>query len=280
MAQTLQQLSQSIILNNNFHHGNINCANNAAAINDNNINNNNMNSLSAFVSNSAYAMYPQTAPSLAHPPAHSEPPIAPPPSLPQNISFPTYIQYNNNHMNTSNQSLMLDQASSGTERISSSFISNYYSNNTANTSTASTPSILQPTTVMNSNNNNMMMMNRTLNEREQFFCFVKILFKLLQEPSHNNNNNDTTRERQRLLQRCKLIVRDCTFRNRRGDSDCQPLVECSRRRLRPVIGEEYWRHAEIVWRRSLALKAEREQQQQQQLEQPADPAQTIIPTAV
>lgn len=272
MAQTLQQLSQSILLNNNFNHGNMNSSTH--------VNDNNMSSLSALASHSAYApMYPLAASPLAtqHAPAAPiVPPPPPQPSFPQNISFPTFSPYNinnntninNNNINTSNQSLILDQAYCETERISTNLISSNY----INANTASAASVLQPATMLNHNqNNDMMMMNRSLNEREQFFCFVKILFKLLQEQPSDNNDDSTTRLQ---LQRCKHIVRECTHRNRRGDPDCQPLVACLRRRLRPVIGEDHWRQAETVLRRSLELKAERQEQQQ------ADPAQTIIATAV
>ena len=96
------------------------------------------------------------------------------------------------------------------------------------------------------------------NEREQVFCFVKILFKLLE---HSDEDQ--------LTAHCKRIVRECTLRNRQGDPDFVPLVACLRRRLRPVIGERYWQRAETVLRRSLEQMALREQE-----------AAAAIPTAV
>ena len=245
---------------------------------DTNMNNSRQHqpAMAAVSHHAAYmsAMYPLVAPPLVSAVVES---IAPPPSsFPQHISFPTYVTYNND-INTSNQTLTpLDPASSGTDRIMSSsscLIGNYPPPSDTNTSSCHR----QPTTTSllndnNNNNDNMMMMSRTLNEREQFFCFVKILFKLLQQPSEDDDdaNQERQTKAQQQLQRCQRIVRDCTLRNRQGDPDCRPLVDCLRRRLRPVIDEHYWRQAELVLRRSLEQKAERQQQQ----------AQTIIPTAV
>ena len=167
----------------------------------------------------------------------------PPPSYPQHISFPNYAQlsYNtsDNQSHQMQSSFMRGQVASETERTTTQTTINDGTSRTSSTSNMRSRAVLK-------------------NEREQVFCFVKILFKLLK---HSDEDQ--------LSAHCKRIVRECTLRNRQGDPDFVPLVACLRRRLRPVIGERYWQRAETVLRRSLEQMALREQE-----------AAAAIPTAV
>jgi hypothetical protein len=71
---------------------------------------------------------------------------------------------------------------------------------------------------------------RSFNEREEFYMFIKIMFLFLER--HENDN--------RLRQRAKAVVADCTRRNRMGEAGFTPLTEAVERRLRPTVGERYW----------------------------------------
>lgn len=77
---------------------------------------------------------------------------------------------------------------------------------------------------------------RRYNEREEFFIFVKILFRLM---AKSNKKNGQTSE-DKLRQRAKSVVSECTRRNRLGDTDYVPLVDAIEQRLRPTVGERNW----------------------------------------
>lgn len=66
-----------------------------------------------------------------------------------------------------------------------------------------------------------------LTERQIFFFFVRILFRIL------GGDN-------RMRQRAKAVVAECTKRNRLGDSNYTPLMDSIERRLRPTVGEHCW----------------------------------------
>jgi hypothetical protein len=70
---------------------------------------------------------------------------------------------------------------------------------------------------------------RKLRENEKFLLFTKILFRFLER-----SNND-----QRLRQ-VKLIVADCTRRNRMGDINYTPLQFAVESRLRLIVGHEFY----------------------------------------
>lgn len=77
---------------------------------------------------------------------------------------------------------------------------------------------------------------RVLSEREQFVVFVKILFKCL----------DLTGD-SKLRPKAKAVVRECTRRNRMGDSDYCPLQDAVERRLRGTVGELHWARAKLYF---------------------------------
>jgi len=99
--------------------------------------------------------------------------------------------------------------------------------------------------------------SRRLNEREQFYCFVKILLKLLEQ--HDDD---------RLLATTKLVIRECVRRNRDAADENDPLIATVERRLRPRM-ERYWQTAQTVLRHRLEDRAHRERE-----------AATAVPTAV
>ena len=74
--------------------------------------------------------------------------------------------------------------------------------------------------------------SRPITEREHFLLFVKVLFKFIEQ-----ENNP------RLRQVAKVVLSDCTRRNRMGDG--VPLQETVERRLRAVVGEGYWTQAKL-----------------------------------
>jgi len=107
--------------------------------------------------------------------------------------------------------------------------------------------------------------SRLLNEREQFYYFIKILLRLFEQPDSSNTNDGD-----RLRAQATLVIRDCTRRNRRGEAGYVPLIAALERRLRPCRGmERYWRRAETAWRRCLQLQAAR-----------ARETARVVPTAV
>ena len=75
---------------------------------------------------------------------------------------------------------------------------------------------------------------RHLNEREKFLLFIKILFRYL----------DRT-DNPRLIQKAKLVVAECTRRNRMGDLNYTPLQSAVEARLRGTIGIEHWTRAKM-----------------------------------
>ena len=104
----------------------------------------------------------------------------------------------------------------------------------------------------NNKNTNTDGSSRLLNEREQFFYFIKILLRLFEQPDNSTNDGD------RLRAQATLVIRDCTRRNRRGEAAYTPLIAALERRLRPCRGmERYWRRAETALRRCLQLQAAR-----------------------
>jgi hypothetical protein len=72
---------------------------------------------------------------------------------------------------------------------------------------------------------------RTLNDREKFFLFVKLLLRFLEKVDA------------RLVGRVKAVVAECTMRNRQGHVDFIPLVETTERRLQGVVGDRYYLQA-------------------------------------
>lgn len=81
---------------------------------------------------------------------------------------------------------------------------------------------------------------RRFNEREEFFIFVKILFRFLEKHAADDDDDAGTSNSNRLRQRAKAVVSECTRRNRMGETDYIPLTEAVERRLRPTVGEHYW----------------------------------------
>ena len=78
---------------------------------------------------------------------------------------------------------------------------------------------------------------RLLSERDKFLLFIKILLKFLAQ----------SEETQNLRQRAKLIVAECTRRNRMGDLNYSPLKQAVERRLQGALGMEQWNRAEVVF---------------------------------
>lgn len=75
-------------------------------------------------------------------------------------------------------------------------------------------------------------LSRTLNERQEFLIFIKILFLLL-----SLENKDALRVR------AKQIIAKCTRRNRLGHTDYANLQYAVASRIRYVVGEALWEHA-------------------------------------
>ena len=73
-------------------------------------------------------------------------------------------------------------------------------------------------------------------QKKRFLLFVKILFKSLDQ------SNETTSE---IRENAKMIIADCTRRNRLGDPDFDPLMDAVDRRLRRHVGEVHWRKAHM-----------------------------------
>lgn len=72
---------------------------------------------------------------------------------------------------------------------------------------------------------------RTLNDREKFFLFVKLLLRFLEKVEA------------RLVVRVKALIAECTLRNRQGHVDFIPLVETTERKLLGVVGDRYYLQA-------------------------------------
>lgn len=73
---------------------------------------------------------------------------------------------------------------------------------------------------------------RTLNKRQEFLIFIKILFLLFTE-----GNDDMRR------MRAKRIIAKCTRRNRLGHPEYANLQHAVESRLHYMLGEAYWMQA-------------------------------------
>ena len=78
---------------------------------------------------------------------------------------------------------------------------------------------------------------RLISERDKFLLFIKVLLKYLARAD----------ETQRLRQRAKLIVAECTRRNRMGDLDYSPLKQAVERRLQGALGMEQWNRTQVIF---------------------------------
>jgi hypothetical protein len=89
--------------------------------------------------------------------------------------------------------------------------------------------------------------NRTMNEREKFLVFIKILLRIL-----NRVESDDDTDKHLLLRlQAKSIIRQCIRQNRIGDGEYQPMIGAIECRLRPSVGEHTWNMALIYSRRYL-----------------------------
>jgi len=74
---------------------------------------------------------------------------------------------------------------------------------------------------------------RPLSDRERLFVMVKILLKFIELSGDDD-------EQERLGRRVKAVIRECTRRNRMGDSNFTPLRDAVERQIRRAVGDAYW----------------------------------------
>jgi hypothetical protein len=89
-----------------------------------------------------------------------------------------------------------------------------------------------------------------LTSNEEFALLIKIIFKAMEQKqtlTHPGEAAATTvnssNHAARLKQYAQHVVRECTRRNRQGDLDYIPLQAAVERRLRAVVGDDYWTRA-------------------------------------
>mmetsp|Transcript_17364 Transcript_17364/g.32946 ORF Transcript_17364/g.32946 Transcript_17364/m.32946 type:complete len:127 (-) Transcript_17364:59-439(-) len=69
-------------------------------------------------------------------------------------------------------------------------------------------------------------------DRQKFLLFIKIFFKYIEKTKMES-----------IRRRAKVIIAECTYRNRHGDPEYMPLQDAIERRLRECVGEIHWSRA-------------------------------------
>ena len=83
-------------------------------------------------------------------------------------------------------------------------------------------------------------------EREHFLLFTKVLFKYLDRLNKPG-----------LKTRAKIIIAECTQRNRMGMPGYTPLMSAVERRLKQSLGEVHYAHAQMCYHNVLRKTAAR-----------------------
>mmetsp|Transcript_40053 Transcript_40053/g.96654 ORF Transcript_40053/g.96654 Transcript_40053/m.96654 type:complete len:794 (+) Transcript_40053:78-2459(+) len=111
-------------------------------------------------------------------------------------------------------------------------------------------------------------------QKERFLIFTRVLIKYLEQKDPN------------MHRQAKVIIKDCAERNKNKEPGYQSVTASMKTRLKELVGESYWRRAEVYLKHYLdqqkknksgaqgssssssthALKQQQQQQQQQQLE--------------
>lgn len=93
-------------------------------------------------------------------------------------------------------------------------------------------------------------LQRTLNDREKFLLFVKIVFRLMD----NESNID------QMKKRVKAEIAECISKNRSNDPEYVPLSAAIERKLQPILHHQIWNNAN----RMLHCYVRNQQHQQEQ----------------
>lgn len=98
-------------------------------------------------------------------------------------------------------------------------------------------------------------LQRTLNDREQFLMFVKILFRLMdKEPNIDQ-----------VKKRVSAVIAECTLKSRNNDPEYVPLSTAIERKLQPILHHQIWNKAQLMLNYYIRnQQQQREQKQQQQ----------------